>query len=149
MEMKTNRLNRILLGFTLILCVSLFGACRKTPINGDLDGHWQIMSVEWVSDGSDVSPLLRSYICINLHIMQLRNVSLSEDPGSVFSGNMYYDKAESKITVDFPYNTSPNQVDQLHPWGIYTNPVTFDIVKLDGKQLVLRTPETFITCRRY
>lgn len=145
-----NRIFNILLGaFVAVLAMALFGSCRKAPINGKLDGQWQIMSVEWLADGSDISPELRSYIDINLHVIQLRNVSLSETQGSLISGNLAYDKNNSTMTVDFPYNTEGGKLMQLQPWGIYSNPETFEIVKLDGKQLVLKSSQTMITCRRF
>ena len=140
----------IFLGAALVvLMLTAFGSCRKAPINGKIDGQWQIMSVEWLEDGRDLTPLLRSYIDINLHVMQLRNVAQAEYAGSLYSGNMVYDKTASTITVDFPYNLEGTALLALQPWGIYTNPVTFEIIKLDGKQLILKTPQTLVTCRRY
>ena len=147
--MKNIRFNIFLGAVIAVLLMTAFGSCRKAPINGKLDGQWQIKSVEWLEDGSDISPLLRSYIDINLHVMQLRNVSMSESAGSVYSGNMVYDKSASTITVHFPYNLEGTPLLALQAWGIYTNPVTFEIIKLDGKQLILKTPQTLVTCRRY
>ena len=51
--------------------------------------------------------------------------------------------------MDFPYSQSESGAAALRQYGIYTNPVVFEVLKADRKQLVLRTPETVITCRRY
>lgn len=136
-------------GVCLAIIILAAGGCRKMPINGKLDGQWQIMKIENLQDGSDVTSVYRSYIDISLHVVNLRNVSLDESAGSVISGNMKYDKGGNTLYMDFPYNTEGSKLDQLQLWGIYSNPVTFDIVKLDGKQLILKSPETLITCRRY
>ena len=142
--MKNFRTNIILSAFVAIMSLFLLGGCRKAPINGKLDGQWQVMSIELISDGSVVSPTVRSYIDINLHVVNLRNINQNLIPG-----NLNYDKEASKLTLDFPYNTEGNGFLLLREWGIYQTPVTLDIVKLDGKQLVLRSPETIITCRRF
>ena len=127
-----------------ILSLLTFGACRKAPINGKLDGQWQIMSIELTADGSAANPKLRSYIDINLHVVNLRNTA-----NNLVAGNLSYDKDNSRLTLDFPYNTGGDAFLLLREWGIYQTPVTLDIIKLDSKQLVLRSPETIITCRRF
>ncbi len=141
---KTSYISAV--GFCIMLCVMLLGGCRKAPINGKLDGQWQIMNIEYLADGSDITPELRYYIDISLHVVQLRSV-----PAVVSSntGNLKYDKDASTITIDFPYITTESQLEQLQRWGIFSNPVTLNIVKLDGKQLVLKSDESVISCRRY
>lgn len=142
--MKKLRFNLILTALVAIMSLLLLGACRKAPINGKLDGQWQIMNIELTADGSDATPSVRSYIDINLHVVNLRNINQN-----LVAGNLSYDKDASKLTLDFPYNTEGDALLFLREWGIYQTPVTLDIVKLDGKQLVLRSPETIITCRRF
>lgn len=142
--MKIFRSHIILTAFVTIMSLLLFDGCRKAPINGKLDGQWQIMNIELTADGSDASPAIRSYIDINLHVVNLRNIHQS-----LIAGSLNYDKDASWLTLDFPYNAEGDALLRLREWGIYQTPVTFDIVKLDSKQLVLRSPETIITCRRF
>lgn len=139
----------IFLFLTTIVISMLAAGCRKAPINGKLDAQWQIMNIEHISDGHNEKPRLRTYIDINLHVVNLRNVTTDEKGGAVIAGNMIYDKDNSKLTLDFPYNTEGEKLTQLQSWGIYTNPITFDIIKLDGKQLILKSEATVITCRRF
>lgn len=130
---------------TILLSLS---SCRKASINGKLDAQWQIMKIEHLADGTVETPELRSYINLNLHVVNLRYVR-NESAGMVYSGNMHYDKDKSTLTMDFPYNKDSDKLKALQQWGIYTNPIVFDIMKLDNKQLVLKSPETIVTCRRY
>lgn len=117
-------------------------SCNKASHNGKLDGQWQIMSIEETDNGNVTSPANNSYICINLHIIQLTGNGMT-------SGNMTYDKKAATLYCDFPY-VKPEQVESmLGRFGIFSNPVTLDIVKLDGKSLILRTDRTIITCRRF
>lgn len=133
----------------VVVFATMTGSCRKAPINGKLDGLWQIMKIEYLADGTDVTSQRRSYISINLHVVQLTDVTETEDSGASISGNLNYDESAGILTMNFPYNTSESSLPQLQSWGIYTNPVTFSIVKLDGRQLILKSTDTLITCRRF
>ena len=130
----------IALIFTLAVALLSLPSCNKASHNGKLDGQWQIMSIEEVSTGEVSVPANQSYICINLHIIQLTG-------NGIMSGNMSYDKKGGTLSCDFPYVKPENVNNQLGRYGIFSNPVTLDIVKLDGKALVLKTDRTFITCR--
>lgn len=135
-----------------VLALGVLPGCNKMPINGKLDGNWQIMQIELpAEDGTYVAtvPELRRYFNISLHVFQMRYVTAGESPGRAESGNLSYDKKEGRFTVDFPYNTDAGGMKWLEPYGVYSNPVTFEILRLDSKNLVVRTPESIITCRRY
>lgn len=143
-------MKRFGLNIILIICLTILSlgmaACQKDSINGKLDGQWQIMKIEKLSDGSVEIPASGKYICIYLHVVNL-NPS-SGYMGRPYSGNMSYDKKTGVVTIDFPYNTGDN-ASQLAPWGIYSNPVVFHVETVDNKQLVLRSESTIVTCRRY
>ena len=143
-------MKRFGLNIILIICLTVLSlgmaACQKDSINGKLDGQWQIMKIEKLSDGSVEIPASGRYICIYLHVVNL-NPS-SGYMGRPYSGNMSYDKQTGILSIDFPYNKGEEAV-QLAPWGIYSNPVTFHVETVNGKQLVLRSDATIVTCRRY
>ncbi len=142
-----------ILSFIIIVCgvaaMLSLSSCRKAPINGKLDAQWQIMKIEHLGEDTEWIPTQRSYIDINLHVVNLRNVTQDEQGGAVIAGNLNYDKNGATVTMDFPYNTEGEKLQALQSWGIYSNPVVFHIVKLDGKQLILKSSETVVTCRRY
>lgn len=125
-----------------IICAS---GCRKASHNGKLDGQWQIMKIENLETSEEKVPEGRRYICLNLHVVQLEGMDVSKQA----VGNMAYDKDAGIINWDFPYNTAGDDLKRLEKWGIYTNPVEIKVLKVDGSALVLRTPETIITCRRF
>ena len=143
-------ISRIFLaGVCVLVCTILVGGCRKAPINGKLDGQWQIMKIELTDDGTVTTPEWRAYIDINLHVVNLTTVTTAEVQGDRVCGNLIYDKSASTMTLDFPYNTEGSKLERLKVWGIYSNPVTFDIVKVNGKELVIRSARSIVTCRRY
>ncbi|MDE6096993.1 MAG: lipocalin-like domain-containing protein [Muribaculaceae bacterium] len=128
--------------WTVLLCLSACVAgCQKSPINGDLDGQWQVMSVD--PEPSDKVISDRIYYCFYLHTCQLSIY----DIGIWTAGNMTYDG--ENLTLDFPNANSSESVSKLKHYGIYTNPVTFNIEYLDNKKLVLRNGETVVTLRKF
>ncbi len=138
-------LNNIYITFlATVLMTGILCGCRKASHNGKLDGQWQIMKIENLLTSEEKAPENRIYICMNLHVVQLSQVG-----GVVYSGNMQYDKDAGRLSWDFPYNKTEDSVKALNEWGIYTNPVTLSVESVTGSTLVLRTPESIITCRRF
>lgn len=140
--MKKINLNIFVALFAAVVMICVLSGCRKASDNGKLDGQWQIMKIENVATGEEMVPPVRKYICLNLHVVQLTG------NGQAF-GNMHYDKDKGIINWDFPKLKTEDEIATLQSWGLYSNPVTLEVVKLDGSQMVLKTPETVITCRRF
>ena len=102
------------------------------------------MTIEHLTEGRIETPHVATYIDLNLHVVNLRRNSA----GGTVAGNMNYDKTASTVSMDFPYNQDSDGFPRSDV-GIYTNPVVFEIIKLDGKQLVMRSPASIVTCRRF
>lgn len=117
---------------SLILLVS-FG-CRKWPQNGDLDGMWQIMSIECDDQESAIPP--KAYFCFERSICQIRT-------GRSFTANMVYE--DNTILLDFPYT----EISDLKPFGIDCNPVSFEILHLSGKKLIMKNNYATLTLRKF
>lgn len=127
----------------VVIVMVTAGGCNKVSHNGSIDGNWEIMNIEDRSTGDNVVPDPRRFIAIQLRVMQLSS------SGGLQTSYMTYDKKAETITCSFPY-IKENQVESiLAPYGIRTNPITFEVIKADRGSLVLRTPQTVITCRRF
>ena len=125
-------------GLLALLLFTLF-ACQKSPINGDLDGQWQVMEV------TPEAPVIiheRLYYNFSLHVC-----NLSYYGGSLADGNLtnYGDR----IILDFATATGPTTRKKLEQYGIYTNPVTFNIEYLDKNKLILSNREATVTLRKF
>lgn len=143
--MKTFVLTRIksLLSIlsAIILC-STFSGCQKSPINGDLDGFWQVMKVS--PEPTEQIITERMYMCFYMHVVQLNYVS----GGGWTAGNMHHEG--NTLTMDFPYaidNTTATAM--LRQYGINSNPVAFEIETLTKDKLVLRDGETVVELRKF
>ena len=131
----------------LSLCLLLTAmGCRRTSHNGKLDGQWHITEIQYTQTGQSVIPE-REYICINLELMELfKSPASGEEVRQLAVGEISYDKHQKTLGVKFRQGTS---ADDLQLFGITTNPVTFRIEHLSGSSLVLATPETTITAKRF
>lgn len=129
-----------LLWVTILLVLLMPTSCEKTPINGDLDGQWQVMSV--TPEPTDRPIEERLYYCFSLHVCQLTYY------GGVFtSGNLRFDG--KTIYLDFPYADSELSIRRLPQYGINENPITFNVEHLDKKSLILRHGDTVVTMRKF
>ena len=71
-------MKRYIIGALLLL---MAGACGKMPINGDLDGRWQIMKIEYASGEEEVPE--RAYYSVALHTINLMKVGVSNQTGNM------------------------------------------------------------------
>lgn len=140
MKSISNKISRLPLLAVIACLILCLGGCRKAPINGKLDGQWQIMSVE--TPDTVYTPAERVYICFNLHVVNLTNLH-----NDVYAGNLSY--SDGRIAMDFPYQEHPSQMKVLNRWGIYANPVVFDVAELTGSRLLMVSPQSTITLRRF
>lgn len=136
---------KFLFEIALVLLVAfILTSCSKMPINGDLDGAWQVMYME--VDGVEVKPAEGApscFIYIQRHVVQLAR------PGVVATGNMYYDHKD-KLSFDFPYSVD-NETEraQLSYYGIYSKDITYKIIELTRKRLVIESERTRLECRKF
>ena len=54
------------------ICTLLLASCAKKPINGDLDGRWQLMTIDCHEDGTQTKPEY-TYYSFSLHLMDLKH----------------------------------------------------------------------------
>ena len=118
-----NMMKRDIIAVLLTLIVS---SCGKMPINGDLDGRWQIMKIAYTSGEEDTPE--RAYYSVALHTINLMKVDVSNQ-----TGNMEY-------TGDSLFVVMPvSQVEDLLPFGMNGTEQRFGVKKLTSKHLVLQS----------
>lgn len=116
-----------------------FSSCRRAWFNGKLDGFWRIEEIEYTEDGSTVIPD-NKFIMINLELLQLGS------PRPSITGVISYSKSEKTLGVEFPMNPEANK---LRGYGFMSNPATFDILKLDDDELILKSASSTVYCTRF
>lgn len=126
----------------LIVVLSIVGivgsSCRVRPINGDLDGHWQLMIVE--TPHSTINPQ-STYYAFYRHIANLR-------PNGP-TANLTYDENTNCLTLDFPEgcwieypDTDNNSLEAFYIPRKTPCTLKFKIIKLTSKQLIMTLDDT-------
>ena len=131
------------ISLSLILLISLlYSGCQKSPINGDLDGQWQVMEVN--PEPSEIIIDKRLYMCFSLHTVQLTYYGNGPwTPGNILKFD------DKHLVLDFPYATAERSIALLRQYGIYNNPVTFDVEMLTSSKLILRDGDVVVTLRKF
>ena len=126
-------MKRYIIAVLLILIVS---ACGKTPINGDLDGRWQIMRIEYAS-GEEETPE-RAYYSVALHTINLMQVGVTSQ-----TGNMEY--TGDSLFVEMPVS----KIEDLLPFGMNDTKQRFGVKELTSKHLVLQSDYARLEFRKF
>ena len=126
-------MKRYIIGALLLLMAS---ACGKMPINGDLEGRWQIMKIEYASGEEEVPE--RAYYSVALHTINLMKVGVSNQ-----TGNMEY-------TGDSLFVVMPiSKVEDLLPFGMNGTEQRFGVKELTSKHLVLQSDYARLEFRKF
>ena len=126
-------MKRYIIGALLLL---IAGACGKMPINGDLDGRWQIMKIEYASGEEEVPE--RAYYSVALHTINLMKVGVTSQ-----TGNMEY-------TGDSLFVVMPiSKVEDLLPFGMNGTEQRFGVKELTSKYLVLQSDYVRLEFRKF
>ena len=126
-------MKRYIIGALLLL---MAGACGKMPINGDLDGRWQIMKIEYASGEEEVPE--RAYYSVALHTINLMKVGVSNQ-----TGNMEY-------TGDSLFVVMPiSKVEDLLPFGMNGTEQRFGVKELTSKHLILQSDYARLEFRKF
>ena len=66
---------------TAVLLALIVSSCGKMPVNGDLDGRWQIMKIAYTSGEEDTPE--RAYYSVALHTINLMKVDVTSQTGNM------------------------------------------------------------------
>ncbi|MDE6753108.1 MAG: lipocalin-like domain-containing protein [Muribaculaceae bacterium] len=116
--------------------------CQKAPMNGDLDGMWNIVKV--TPEPAEEIITQKLYISFYMHVCQLSYPT----GGGWMTGNMRYEG--NTLSLDFPYAIGNETAEvMLRQYGINSNPATFTIESLSKEKMVIRDGETVVELRKF
>ena len=127
--------------FIVMLC-----SCGKTPINGKLDGMWQLIKIE-KTDGT-VTDTKEQRLYYNV---QLELLGLQKDGYTEYLGRFNYTK-DSLLVYDIRTsgdNTLTATPEQLLPYGINGTSDRFGIEALTHNKMVLRSSVAILSFRKF
>lgn len=145
---------------SLIVCLCTLLSCtEKAPINGDLDGNWQLLRMVDNGTGEEVS-CNRMYWAIQLWVAELND--RGEGKSRKFIARFVYDEAKQQVYMkDFNSNGGQlvnevadekerlKRLKELARYGITSTEAVFDVVQADGNRLILRSAEKTLHFRKF
>lgn len=149
-------LRSLFLAVLLLLCVG----CDKTPINGKLDGMWQLMTIQ-TPDGTRDMKQNQAYISIQLHLAEWWTPNLSWDTYHYFShfehradSLVFFDLCRASAHTVTGSDDVPLTARQMHEgaldhWGVHTLHTRYRVVKLTAKHLTLEKEDTVYAFRKF
>lgn len=130
-----------------MVCVLLIMAtgCTKKPINEDVEGFWILKSFTTLADG-EVHQCNRLYYSITCMVTEVSEKQ-GEKGLDAYVGRTGYNGNETQLILsDFKVRASTSDngknapVEGLREYGINSQEITvFDIVKCDGKSMILQS----------
>lgn len=124
-----------------LLLVLMLSGCQKASINGDLDGRWQLLEIEKRGVTESIKDQ-QLYMNFYLHVC-----SLSYYGGTFTEGNLKYEN--NKIWMQFPYINTLAGLNKLETYGIYSNPVEFQVEYISKDKMIIKEGDIIITLRKF
>lgn len=138
-----------------ILCCWITTACDKLPKNGDLDGMWQLLTIEHNGTTDDVKDS-QLYLSFQLDLFQLTTVKNNKIYYGYFDHvndslifRQFSDMAEEHPTAPDNYPITQENISIINQWGYYALKDTFKIEHLTKDDMVLRSKYARITYRKF
>ncbi len=149
------RRNRCKILATLLI-VSLT-ACESYLINGNLDGMWQLQSIERNNPDTIVRNQGDLFYSFQRHTVVIGDYNNPDELIGHLKSEQYvslFEYAGDSISMgDFRYYYGREDIvvplDSLKRFGLYNKRTTFHIEELTTKHLVLRSDSALITMRKY
>lgn len=148
-------MNKNLRPFVFLLVLLSGAACDKVPMNGRLDGMWQILSVQTPQGVRDVKSE-HAYMSIQLHLSQWDYANRIYYAHFRHEGDSlcFYDfagmSAHATSADNDPAVTPTDMANGLfHVYGIHTLDARFRIVHLSRSSLILEAADTILTFRKF
>ena len=139
-------MNRLL--YLFLLCLTLAG-CAKAPMNGALDGQWQLLRYE-TTDG-EVRDCRRLYYSIQLQVVELADKG--GEGYSTYIGRFAYDEGRAEVVIrELRPRGDEGRLattDELQPFGLCATDNVLHVVAVDDDHLTLRSDVATLYFRKF
>lgn len=141
--------------YALILAFTVT-SCESYLINGDLDGFWQLQTVEHLNSGEITHHNNDAFYAFQRHIIQLTRQTESHVMGQM--GTRYHaefcwqnDSIEIGEFREYDLSGCKKKVPSavLEQFGIFQENTIFYVENLDKKSLILTSEDARIVLRKY
>lgn len=138
-----------------LLIASVLLSCDKMPMNGDLDGMWQLMS-EQVGDSTISRKSDGVYLSFMLHTVQFDTVggracyySEFTHQGDTIALSNICHNSQTYATTDTNEPVTEEELSILRPWGVYTLSPCYHVDRLTKETLVMTSEWSTLRFRKF
>lgn len=136
-------MKQILLFIFLLLGIS---SCDKAPINGKLDGRWQLMTIEY--ENGSMTECNRIYYSIQLHLIE---ISAKGGNGGTFIGRFSY--KDNEVTMS-EFRRRGNEealagLKELEVFGMNSFLTHFKVEKATSEKMILKSEYARLAFRKF
>lgn len=137
-------MKKIVIAILGLLCVT----CAKAPINGDLDGFWQLAEIAYT--GGTVTDTHNDGL---FYSVQLKLIGLQKGSNNQYLGR-FVQTEDSLFVYDFRLNITGDNSQKaaagdLQAWGIPDTTERFAIERLNGKEMILTSATARLSFRKW
>lgn len=137
----------------ILIVLSAVASCTKAPINGTLEGLWQLTRIETSADTIET----RQYWAFQLHLLQLGNKHFygrfEHRGGTLRVYDMVIGEVINPSGVDKDGEVEclvgDSTLPMLHPFGIFSLDTHFEVECLDDDRMRLRSDSACLHFRKY
>lgn len=136
----------------VLLCL-VMGGCQKEAIDSDMEGHWELVEYTTAADGK-VHVCNRIYYSIQLWVVEIA-AKQSGTPHRPVIGRFEHEENGNVRMRDFKGRKATSDdkkdvtVEELLPYGINALDTEFEVVKADGKELILKSDYATLMLKRF
>ena len=144
--------------FLLVFFLATLSSCDKTPMNGDLDGMWQLVSIE-TPQGATPMKERRVFLCIQLQLMEWWNPTsenghyfshFSHQNDSLYIFDLCHASTHTATGSDDQRVTAAEMAEgAMENWGIHTLDTRYRVRHLNAKDLTLEKEDTVYAFRKF
>lgn len=113
------------------------------PMNGDLDGRWQLMAIDCHEDGVRTVPEY-TYYDVSLRLMELKRKG-DEDELGIFGFRARFERTDDSLHI----RMIRCKAAQMPPYGMNDTIQHFAVEKLDSKRMILNSDYARLTFRKF
>ena len=140
--------------YLFLICI-IINSCDKLPQNGDLDGMWQVLTIELNGTIDNIKDS-QYYLSFQLDLFQLTTTRNNKIYYGYFDHKndsiifrQFSDMAEEHPTSPDNYPITSENISIINQWGFYTLRDSFYIEHLTKDDMILRSKYARITYRKF
>lgn len=142
----------------LLLCILsciLYSSCDKVPINGALDGQWQLMERVENNDTTNLKDQ-HLYCAFQLKLCMFGSKSVGvrnyfcyfEHNGNQMRFHTFTHRSSYTEDDNIDILITDKEKEIIHPWGFYSTDCTFMVEELNNKRMTLSANGIKLTYRK-